>query len=74
MKGVWAFGVVGLRSRATGVARLAAFEALYRSFPRFFVLAFTFFGRATPDAQGEAVSQPIMCRDFKKRAQSLAKF
>ena len=66
MKGVWAFGVVGLRSRATGVARLAASEALYRSFPRFFVLAFTFFGRATPDAQ-ERLSRNPSCAATLKR-------
>ena len=42
-------GRVGLRSRATGVARLERPETLPNS--RVFARVFTFSGRATPDAR-----------------------
>src|SRR5271165_2071912 len=43
-------GAVGMRSRASGVARLEAVPAFY-AYSRLFVRLFTFYGRAMPDAQ-----------------------
>src|SRR5208337_2400370 len=42
--------LMGMRSRASGVARLEAVPAFY-AYSRLFVRLFTFYGRATPDAQ-----------------------
>jgi hypothetical protein len=46
-----AISVVGLRSRATGVARVETVAGLLNLIPRLFVGLFTFYGRATPDAR-----------------------
>ena len=46
-----AISVVGLRSRATGVARVETVAGLLNLIPRLFEGLFTFYGRATPDAR-----------------------